>query len=285
MVSRVRYLECGEPVIVNYIFVCIMKSVTFKPKITEFKVKSKWDSKDFVFTKSFTKIYRMFLSLKACKGRSILIIGAPGTGKSANIYSALKFLDLNIYDPTFFLDDVKVSSKKVYQEFFRSLKNDLGVNTNKEVYEKVKEYDAVLLADKILDSEFIDQRKVGLSLWSEYKGIQAFPFYILVFLQYLKHRRDLEEVNLIIQTSLVIIIKGVKYDLLTDFSIISQSFVFILKFFFDVIRISYSEEETIKIIKNKFRSVNEEKVRLCIKKYGYKPRFIFEDLDKNDLKD
>ena len=251
----------------------------------KFKVNSEWDSKNFVFTKSFRKIYRIFLSLKALKGRSILIIGAPGTGKSANIYSALKILDLNIYDPTFFLENVKISSKKVYQEFFRTLRENFGVKTNTEVYRKVKDYDAVLLADKILDSEFLNEKKVGLSLWSEYKGIRAFPFYILVFFQYLKHRRDLEDINLIIQTALMVKIRGVKYDLLTDFSIISQIFVFILEIFFDVVRISYSEEETIEIIKNKFKFVDEETIRLCIKKYGYKPRFIFEALEKNYGKD
>jgi len=251
----------------------------------KFKVNSEWDSKNFVFTKSFRKIYRIFLSLKALKGRSILIIGAPGTGKSANIYSALKILDLNIYDPTFFLENVKISSKKVYQEFFRTLRENFGVKTNTEVYRKVKDYDAVLLADKILDSEFLNEKKVGLSLWSEYKGIRAFPFYILVFFQYLKHRRDLKDINLIIQTALMVKIRGVKYDLLTDFSIISPIFVFILKIFFDVVRISYSEEETIEIIKNKFKFVDEETIRLCIKKYGYKPRFIFEALEKNYGKD
>jgi hypothetical protein len=149
------------------------KWLKFNPKITEFKVKSEWESENFVFTKSFRKIYRIFLSLKARRGRSILIIGAPGTGKSANIYSALKILDLNIYDPTFFLDNVKISSKKVYQEFFRTLRENLGVKTNTEVYRKVKDYDAVLLADKILDSEFLNEKKVGLSLWSEYKGING----------------------------------------------------------------------------------------------------------------
>jgi Cdc6-like AAA superfamily ATPase len=254
------------------------------PKNSEFKVNSEWDSKDFVFTKSFRKIYRILLSLKTYKGKSILIIGAPGTGKSANIYSALKMLNLKIYDPTFFLDDVKINPMKVYQEFFRTLRDDLGVKTNKEVYIRVKEYDAVLLADKILDSEFLDQRKVGLSLWSEYKGIGAFPFYILVFFQYLKHRKDLYDINLIIQTALMVKIMGVKYDLLTDFPILSQIFVFILKLFFDVIRISYTEKETIEIIKKKFNFVDEEKIKLCIKKYGYKPRLIFEALDKTNKK-
>ena len=255
--------------------------VNIKSKTSEFKVNSESNSRDFVFTKSFRKIYRIFLSLKAHKGKSILIIGAPGTGKSANIYSALKMLDLNIYDPTFFLDDFKIKPNKVYEEFFRTLRDDLGVNSNKEVFKKVKKYDAVLLADKILDSEFIDQRKVGLSLWSEYKGIGAFPFYILVFFQYLKHRKDLDDINLIIQTALMIKIKGVKYDLLTDFSILSQIFVFILKFFFNVVRISYTEKETIKIIKKKYNFVDEKKIKLYIKEYGCKPRFIFEALEKN----
>jgi len=254
------------------------------PKSREFKVNSEWDSKDFVFTKSFRKVYHIFLKLKSHKGKSILVIGAPGTGKSANIYSALKMLDLNIYDPTFFLDDVKINPKKVYQEFFRTLRDDLEVKTNKEVFRRVKEYDAVLLADKILDSEFLDQRKVGLSLWSEHNGVRAFPFYILVFFQYLKHRRDLEDINLIIQTALMVKIKEVKYDLLTDFFILSQIFVFILKLFFDVIRISYTEKETIEIVKKKFNLDDEKKIRLCIKKYGYKPRFILEALEKTNRK-
>jgi hypothetical protein len=100
----------------------------------------------------------------------------------------------------------------------------------------------------------------------------------------LKHRRDLEDINLIIQTALMVKINDVKYDLLTDFFILSQIFVFILKLFFDVIRISYTEKETIEIVKKKFNLDDEKKIRLCIKKYGYKPRFILEALEKTNRK-
>jgi hypothetical protein len=248
--------------------------------MTKYKVNFEWENKDFVFTKSFKKLYRALLSLKTDKGRFILVIGAPGTGKSANIYSALKILDLNIYDPIFFLDSVKISSINVYREFFKNLREDLGVGTNKEVYTKVKDFDAVLLADKILDSEFIDENKLGLSLWTEYNGIKAFPFYALVFLQYLKHQRDLKDVNVIIQTAFMIKIRGVKYDLLTDFSLLSKMLVFMVKLFMEVVEISNSEEETIEIVKKQLKDVDEEQIKLCINKYGCKPRFILETLEK-----
>lgn len=247
--------------------------------MAQYRVQSEGDSNDFVFTRSFRKIYRMFRSLKNRKGRFVLIIGTPGTGKSANIYSALKILDLDIYDPTLFLDNMNMSSSEVFHEFFQTLRVDLGVKTNEEIYQKVAEYDAVLLADKLLDSEFLDKDKFGLSLWTENNGIKAFPFYIKVFREYLKHRGDLEKVNVVIQTAFMIKIRGIKYDLLTDFSILSEIFVFLMNLFFEIIRISYSAEETVQIIQKNFPDVDEDQILSCIHKYGCRPRFIFEDLE------
>jgi hypothetical protein len=250
--------------------------------MADYKVQSEGDNEGFVYTRSFRKIYRVFRSLKNRKGRFVLITGTPGTGKSANIYSALKSLDLNVYDPTLFLDNAHLSSNEVFSEFFRTLKKDLGVETNEEVYHKVQDYDMVLLADKLLDSEFIDKDKVGLSLWTLNKGFDTFPFYYRVLMEYFKHRRELSKINVVIQTAFVFRFRGVKYDLLTDFAIISDIFVFILNQFFEVIRILYSEEETLQIVKNNFKDVDEEKIKLCIKKYGCKPRFIFEALEKQE---
>ena len=159
--------------------------------MADYKVQSEGDNDDFVYTRSFRKIYNMFRSLKNQKGRFVLITGSPGTGKSANIYTALKILDLNVYDPTLFLDDPDMSSSEVFSEFYRTLRKDLGVKTNEEVYKKVQEYDVVLLADKILDSEFIDQDKVGLSLWSLNKGFDTFPFYFGILMEYFKHKNHL----------------------------------------------------------------------------------------------
>jgi len=249
--------------------------------MVDYKVKSEGDNGDFVYTRSFRKIYRMFRSMKNRKGIFVLIIGSPGTGKSANIYSALKSLDLNVYDPILFLDNPDMSSSEVFTEFYRTLRDDLGVKTNEEVYKKVQEYDLVLLADKLLDSEFIDGDKIGLSLWSLNKGFDTFPFYFGILMEFLKHRKDLEKINVVIQTAFVFRMRGVKYDLLTDFHIFSQIFVFIISRFFEVIRISYTEAETMQIVRNNFKDVDEEQIRSCIKKYGCKPRFIFESLEKS----
>ncbi|MGI6465172.1 MAG: hypothetical protein ACOX07_06410 [Methanobacterium sp.] len=236
--------------------------------------------KDFVYTKSFRKIYHMFRSLENQKGKFVLIIGSPGTGKSTNIYSALRILDLNIYDPTLFLDNMEMGSSEVFHEFFKTLRQDLGVKTNEEIYQKVSEYDGVLLADKILDSEFIDENRFGLSLWTENNGIKALPFYIKVFIEYLKHRHDLEKVNVVIQTAFMIKFRGDKYDLLTDFSFLSNVLVFLLKIFFEIIQISYSSEEIMQIIKINFPQVKKEEVLEFISKHGHSPRFIFEELEK-----
>lgn len=247
--------------------------------MADYKVKSEVDNGDFVYTRSFLRIHQTFSSLKNRKGRIILIIGSPGTGKSSNVYYSLKKLDLNVYEPSLFLDDINMSSSEVFNEFYSALRRDLHVCTNKEVYLKVKEFDAVLLADKILDSEFIDKNKVGISLWTLNKGFGAFYFYFKVYIEYLMHRKDLSMVNLIIQTSLVFCFRGVKYDLLTDFYFLSKIFISILRIFFDVIRISYTEYETIKIIKNNFGNVDDDEIMFYIKKFGCKPRHIFEALE------
>ena len=248
--------------------------------MADYKVQSVGDNDDFVYTRSFRKIYNMFRSLKNRKGRFVLIIGSPGTGKSANIYSALKILDLDVYDPTLFLDHHDMSSSEVFNEFYQTLRNDLDVKTNEEVYQKVQEYDVVLLADKILDSEFLDKDKVGLSLWSLNKGFDTFPFYLGILMEFFKHRKDLSKINVVIQTALVFRFKGVKYDLLTDFYIISRILVFILNQFFEVIRISYSKDETLQIVKNNFKEVEDDQIMFFIDEYGCKPRFIFERLEK-----
>jgi hypothetical protein len=246
-----------------------------------YKVKSKGDSDDFVVTNSFKILYRALHSLKIQKGRFINVIGAPGTGKSANIYYALNILDLNVYDPMLFLDNVEISSGDVFREFFNTLKDDLDVSEKGEVYKKVSEFDTILFADNFLDSEFLDAKKVGLSMWTEYKGLRSYPFYFLCILEYLKHKKDLKKVNVIVQLAWMIKISDVKYDLLTDFSFLSKILVFILKQFVEVVKISYSHAETIKIVKSQFKDVDEKQIELCIKRYGCKPRLIFEALEND----
>lgn len=242
----------------------------------KYKVNSSDDNDNFVVTDAYFKLHQVFRSLKTNKGRFIHIIGTPGTGKSSNVYHALKDLNLNVYDPKLFLDNVEKSSKEVFKEAFKIIKNDTSAKTKKEVYQKVSEYEVILFADKFLDSEFLDPQKVGLSKWMDYKGIKSIPFYFMCYFEYLKHKKVLKNTNIILQHSWMI---G-KYDILTDFGLLSKAIVTVLNLSFEVVEISYSESETIEIVKSHMEDVDEHYIKLYIQKYGCRPRFILEALKK-----
>lgn len=242
------------------------------------KVTSMKDEKGFVITDSFLKICKKLKSLKNTKGRLILIIGAPGTGKSSNIYNALDKLNLNIYEPILLMDSIEKSPKEVFNEVLNTIKEELNVKTNDEMYREFSKFDVVLVADKFLDSEFLDPYKTGLALWTEYKGFKSIPFFFFWIFEYLIHKKDLKKVNLVFQTAWTVRIRGFKYDLITDFGPFSKLLLGIFKLLFEVVEVSYSEKETIEIVKNHFKDVDDEQVRLCIKKYGNKPRYILDDL-------
>ena len=55
----------------------------------KFKVSSIEDNTNFFITRSYRELFKTFEGLKNTKGNIIHVIGAPGTGKSANIYYAL----------------------------------------------------------------------------------------------------------------------------------------------------------------------------------------------------
>ncbi|MGB8233145.1 MAG: hypothetical protein WCE60_04050, partial [Methanobacterium sp.] len=77
----------------------------------KYKINSVSDNGVFVVTESFIKLCNTFISLKDTRGKVIHVIGAPGTGKSANIYAALEELGLNIYDVESPIKDVTISSR------------------------------------------------------------------------------------------------------------------------------------------------------------------------------
>ena len=264
------------------------------------KVISSKDNDDFVVTGSFLKLCHQFKALKYSKGKIILVIGSPGTGKSSNIYKALKKLDLNYYEPILLLDNTKKSALGVFRELINGIKKDFGVKTKKEMINKFSKFDAVLIADKILDSESLNEKKIGLGEWIKNKGLKSIPFYFILLFKYLINKISLNKMNLVIHTTWTIEIKGCKYDLITDFSIFSKILSLILKIFlklyemafhtpqkipefFEVVEISYSEEETIKIVKHHFKDIDNEKVEFYIKKYGNKPRYIMDALENEGV--
>ncbi|MGZ7135441.1 MAG: hypothetical protein ACXVHY_06155 [Methanobacterium sp.] len=224
----------------------------------------------------------MLKNLKKSKGHFVLVMGAPGSGKSANIYQALLNLDLNVYDAFLFID---IDSKPVdvFRIFWDTLEDDMGVESREEIYKKAGEYDMILFADPFLDSEYIDHDKVGLGLWTEEHGPSTFPFYFRVLYEYLKHYKDLKKVNVVAQTSWVLKFRGVRYDILTDFNFLSKILVFFLKKLFNVVFISYSREEMVEIVRSHPNAGSDEKIEKSIRKYGKRPRIIFEALDKERI--
>lgn len=248
--------------------------------MASYKVRSFQDCEYFIRTRSFLKLYPVLESLKNNRGRFIHVIGAPGTGKSANLYSTLALLDLNVYEAFLFLDSVKLTPDEVWDQFWVTLQEDLGAKTPDEIYQKAAQYDVVLFADIFLDPEYVQKDKVGLGLWTEEHGPKTITFYLRVLGEYLKHRKDLKNINIVTQTAWILKYRGVKYDLLTDFYLLSWILVFLLKIFFEVVRISYTEEEIIQIIRNYEPHCSEENIRSLIKRYGCRPRFILEALEK-----
>jgi len=248
--------------------------------MASYKVRSFQDCAYFTKTRSFLKLYPVLEGLKHSRGRFIHVIGAPGTGKSANLYSTLALLDLKVYEAFLFLDSVELTPDEVWDQFWATLHEDLGAESRDDVYQEAAQYDVVLFADIFLDPEYLLEDKVGLGLWTEENGPKTVTFYTRVLWEYLRHRQDLKNINIVTQTAWILKYQGVKYDLLTDFYILSWILVFILKIFFEVVRISYSEEEIIRIIRNYHSHCSEEEIKNLINKYGCRPRFILEALKK-----
>ena len=73
--------------------------------MVRYKVNHPDDSKKFVNTQAYNKLYGLLKELKTLRGRIIHVTGAPGTGKSANIYQAINKLQLDVYEPKLVLDD------------------------------------------------------------------------------------------------------------------------------------------------------------------------------------
>ena len=249
----------------------------------KYKVTCIEDNKNFIVTNTFLNVKKVFKKLKNKKGIIIQVLGAPGTGKSSNIYKALEELNLNVYSPRLTLKSHKISPKKVYLELIDSMKRDFNVKTLHQLYNELSKYDAILFADQTLDSELYDGKKTGLGEWIHKNRLVSGFFYLLLIFTYLKHFKRFKKLNIIFHTTWTFHIKNIKYDLLTDFSILSLIFKSFLRIFFDVVEISYSKVETVKIIKSHYNNVNEEIIRSYIDKYGCKPRLILNALE-SDLK-
>lgn len=242
------------------------------------KVNSSKDNSIFMVTRSYKKIRKIFKKLKKSRGNIVHVVGAPGTGKSANIYHALEEMDLNIYEIESSLSNPHAHSQEVFCTLIKDLKNSLGVESKIGVYDKLSNFDAVLFADQFHDKHTIDSEKVGFSEWTRKVGFRCLIFYLICVKEYLKFYKNFQKMNIIFQTAWRIRIRGKKYDLFTDFGIFSRVILIILGKLFCVVEISYSNSETVNIVKSHLKDIEEEKMEECINKHGHRPRFILNDL-------
>jgi ABC-type dipeptide/oligopeptide/nickel transport system ATPase component len=246
----------------------------------KYKINSISDNGVFVVTESYKKLFNSFKSLKKSRGRIIHVVGAPGTGKSANIYSALDELGLNIYDVELRIKDIDMDSEDVFKGIYLEMKRDLEAGSKEEVYDGLSKFDAVLFADRFHDSHLLDNSTVGFSVWTDQAGFKAIKFYLLCIFEYFKERKSFKEINMILQTAWRIHIKGKKYDVFSDLGILSRVILALMRIFFEVVEISYSPQETLKIVKEHV-DVDEKLVEHYIDKYGSKPRFICQAIEND----
>lgn len=251
----------------------------------KFKVTCIEDNEIFVETNAFTRLLKEFRKLKTKKGKIINIVGSPGTGKSANIYHALNVLDLHIYDVELKLDSTDIGPFEIFQEFINTLKRDFKVKTKDDAYRRLSQFDMVLFADKILDSDYSSENKIALTQWLQKNRLKSILLYLRILYELLKYRTKLQRVNLIFHMTLTFEFGEKKYDVLSDFSLFSMLIKGILKLFFDVIEIKYDESETIEIINSHFQGVSKSQIRSYIKKYGYRPRYILQAIEQNLMTD
>lgn len=246
----------------------------------KYKVNSSETNQVFLATNCYRKLCKTFKSLKSKKGKIVHVIGAPGTGKSTNIFQAILETDLNVYEFKFSLESGDESSKEAFSKIFEDLKDDLGLKSKEEIYKKLSKFDAVLIADRFHDAHFFSSKKVGFSKWTDKAGISAFYFYLLCIREYFKNRKYFKNMNIVFQTAWRIRIRGKKYDIFTDFGFFSKIILNFLKIFFSVVEISYSNKETIEIVRMHIEDADPQNIEQCIQKYGRKPRFICHALEK-----
>jgi len=245
----------------------------------KYKINSISENNVFIVTESYKKLYNKFKTLKNSSGRIIHVIGAPGTGKSTNIYAAIAELELNVYYVAFTIKDIDSNSQEVFKDIYKFLKKDLNAQSKEEVYKKLSKFDIILFADKFHDSHLFNNNYIGFSIWTGYTGLKSTKFYLYCIKEYINKRKSFKKINIVFQTAWKVYIMGKKYDIFTDLGILSHILVIFMKILFEVIEISYSQQETVKIVKEHV-DADERIIEQYIHKYGSKPRFILSNIPK-----
>lgn len=259
----------------------INHSMDYSTNNTKHKVNSSRDNSVFLPTHCYKKTKKALKNLKKSRGNIVHIVGAPGTGKSTNIFKALDELDLNVYEISTSLSNPHARSQEFFTTLVNDLKESLRVDSKEEAYKKLSHFDIVLFADQFHDKHLLDDDVVGFSLWTRNVGFKSIHFYLICIREFLKYQKKFRKINIVFQTAWRVHFRGKKYDLFTDFGIFSHFILKILGKLSYVVEIKYTTSETINIVKAHFKDIDEKDIKECIKKYGCKPRFILQDLERD----
>ncbi len=238
-----------------------------------FKVNRGSDNRTFIETRSYKDLHKKLKTLKTRHGRIIHVVGAPGTGKSSNIYAAIEELGLNCYDLELELRNPHADASELMDQIYHDLKRGLNAGSKSEIYHDLASFDALVIADKFHDTHLMNTEMVGYSLWTKTRGMSSLKFYLLCMKEYLLNRKNYQEINIIIQTAWTVKLKNEKKDLFTDFGIFSRFALAVLRLFFEVVEIRYSREETVEIVKSHV-DADQKIIEAHIDELGNKPRLV-----------
>jgi len=242
----------------------------------DYKVNSADDNNIFIETEPYRRLLEIIRAMKDVRGEILHVVGAPGTGKSANIYRAIGEAELHVYEVPCKLESPDLSADDVFHHVMEGMKEELGADTGADLYRRLKEFDAVLFADRFHDSHEFSSFS-GFSQWTRDGGLEPFRFYLKCAGEYLKNRRILAEVNIIFQTAWRFYFRGKKYDLFTDIPVISSLLFHTLSIPFRAVKIDYSRKETLNIIRAHL-DADESEIQRLIDLYGCRPRIILEKM-------
>ena len=66
----------------------------------DYKVNSASDNSVFVETESYRRLLEALEVIRESRGNILHVVGAPGTGKSDNLYRGIKEVGLDVYEVT-----------------------------------------------------------------------------------------------------------------------------------------------------------------------------------------
>lgn len=94
----------------------------------DYKVNSVSDNSVFVETESYRRLLEALEVIRESRGNILHVVGAPGTGKSANLYRGIQEVGLDVYEVPCNLESADVDADYVFRHLLDEMKAELGAD-------------------------------------------------------------------------------------------------------------------------------------------------------------